>query len=48
VNEEMEQILRRAFVDVHEQAVRHKIPLRTAAWVLAIQRVAEATRLRVL
>jgi glutamate dehydrogenase (NAD(P)+) len=48
VNEEMEGILTKAFRDVHEQSVRHKVPLRTAAWLLAIERVAEATRLRVL
>ncbi len=44
----MEQILTRSFRDVHEQSVRHKVSLRTGAWVLALQRVAEATRLRVM
>ncbi|MBI4508870.1 MAG: Glu/Leu/Phe/Val dehydrogenase [Deltaproteobacteria bacterium] len=48
VNEELGLVLKKAFLDVHEQATRHNIPHRAAAWVLAIQRVAEATRLRVI
>jgi hypothetical protein len=36
---------KKAFHAVHHKAVRLKFPLRTAAWALALKRVAEATHL---
>lgn len=48
VNEELQKIISKAFKDVFEISVKHEIPLRTAAYLLAIDRVAQATRLRVL
>ncbi len=48
VNEELEKIMTRAFSEVHKIATEKKISLRTAAFVLAIERCATATRLRVL
>jgi glutamate dehydrogenase/leucine dehydrogenase len=38
----------KAFKDVYEAAKKHKVSLRTAAYIVAIDRVAQATRLRVL
>lgn len=46
VARELERVMRRAWADVAEAGRRHKTDLRTAAYVLAIGRVAEATRLR--
>ena len=46
VNEQLERIMKRAFQEVNETAVREKIDRRTAAYVLAVKRVAEATRVR--
>jgi glutamate dehydrogenase (NAD(P)+) len=48
VNRELQKIMSRAFREVYELSVKHKISLRTAAYMLAIDRVAQATRLRVL
>lgn len=48
VNSELQKIMRRAFRETHELAQKHKVSLRTASYVLAVDRVAEATRLRVL
>lgn len=45
VREELERSLTRAFHRVSTIAVEKKIPLRTAAWVLGIERVARATEL---
>ncbi len=46
VNRVMEQIMVRAFREVYETSKRHRVDMRTAAYVLAIGRVAEATRVR--
>jgi glutamate dehydrogenase (NAD(P)+) len=46
VNQQLERIMKRAFQEVNEVAVREKIDRRTAAYMLAVKRVAEATRVR--
>ena len=46
VNRELDGFMRRAFQDVHQTAQQHKCDMRAAAYVLAVGRVAEATRLR--
>lgn len=46
VNRVMEQIVLRAFREVYETSKKHRVDMRTAAYVLAIDRVAEATRVR--
>ncbi|MFQ5812185.1 MAG: Glu/Leu/Phe/Val dehydrogenase [Anaerolineae bacterium] len=46
VNRRMERILGRAFVEVTEIAKREKVNLRVAAYMVAVQRVAEALALR--
>jgi glutamate dehydrogenase (NAD(P)+) len=43
---ELEKVMKRAYQEVAETGRRHKTDLRTAAYVLAIGRVAEAARLR--
>jgi glutamate dehydrogenase (NAD(P)+) len=46
VHEELEDTLMRAYQEVVLAAGRHQVDLRTASYLLAIQRVVEATRLR--
>jgi glutamate dehydrogenase (NAD(P)+) len=46
INDTLEQTMRTAFNSVHETAQRHKTDMRTAAYILAVDRVAEATRVR--
>jgi glutamate dehydrogenase (NAD(P)+) len=46
INERLEDVLCRAFNDLRERSERDGIPLRLAAQSLAIERVAEAHRLR--
>jgi glutamate dehydrogenase (NAD(P)+) len=46
VNSEMKKILTRAYRQVAEQAARNKVSLRTAAYTIALERVARAERLR--
>jgi glutamate dehydrogenase (NAD(P)+) len=46
VNSELRAIMKRAFVDLQDTAHKHGCDLRTAAFVLAIGRVAKATLLR--
>jgi glutamate dehydrogenase/leucine dehydrogenase len=46
VNRELEKFMRRAFGEVHQQAQRHRVDMRTGAYILALGRVAEATRVR--
>lgn len=46
VNEKLERVMKRAFKDVHDIAVNNSIDMRTGAYMLAISRVAEVTRLR--
>ncbi|MBI3543838.1 MAG: glutamate dehydrogenase, partial [Deltaproteobacteria bacterium] len=48
VNRELIKIMSRAFTEVYELSKTHGVTLRTAAFMLAIDRVAQATRLRVL
>jgi glutamate dehydrogenase len=46
VNEKLERVMKRSFHDVYETADNNKVDMRTAAYMLAISRVAEVTRLR--
>jgi len=46
VNEKLSQVIRRAFSDVYETARKYHVHMRTAAYVLAVGRVAEATLVR--
>ena len=46
VNQKLEVIMKRAFHEVHDISKEHKVRMRTAAFMLAVGRVAEATRLR--
>lgn len=46
VDRELEAIMRRAFADLDAQARKHGCDLRTAAFAVAIERVAHATELR--
>lgn len=46
VHEELEEILLRAYDDVIRVAAQHQADMRTAAYILAIDRVAAAARLR--
>ena len=46
INEALEQTMRTAFNSVHTTAERHGTDMRTGAYILAVHRVAEATRMR--
>jgi glutamate dehydrogenase/leucine dehydrogenase len=46
VNRYLEKIMVTAFNEVHDIAKRHKTHMRTGAYCLAVQRVADATRVR--
>jgi glutamate dehydrogenase (NAD(P)+) len=46
VNDTLEQTMRRAFEDVYATAQRYQTDMRTGAYILAVGRVAEATRVR--
>jgi glutamate dehydrogenase (NAD(P)+) len=46
VNQKMEVVMRRAFSDVYETSKKYHVPMRTAAYILAVGRVAEATLVR--
>ena len=46
VNERLERVMRESFADVFEISKKEKVDMRTAAYMLAISRVAEATRIR--
>lgn len=46
VNKKLETIMKRAFHEVYETSRRYRVPMRTAANILAIGRVAEATLVR--
>jgi glutamate dehydrogenase (NAD(P)+) len=46
INDTLEQTMRTAFRAVHETALRHNTDMRTGAYILAVERVAEATRVR--
>jgi glutamate dehydrogenase (NAD(P)+) len=46
INDTLEQAMRTAFREVHETAQRYDTDMRTGAYILAVERVAEATRVR--
>jgi glutamate dehydrogenase (NAD(P)+) len=46
VNQKLERVMKRAFLDVYETANNNTVDMRTGAYMLAISRVAEVTRLR--
>ena len=46
INESLKEIMDRAFEAVHAMSERHEVDMRTAAYMLAVARVAEATTLR--
>jgi glutamate dehydrogenase (NAD(P)+) len=46
VNDSLEQTMRTAFRSVHEKSGLHNTDMRTGAYILAVERVAEATRMR--
>jgi glutamate dehydrogenase (NAD(P)+) len=46
VNLQLERLIKRAFQEVNDTAKRERVDRRTAAYMLAIKRVAEATRVR--
>jgi len=46
VNQKLETVMRRSFQDVVAIAEKRHVPMRTAAYMLGVGRVAEATRLR--
>jgi glutamate dehydrogenase/leucine dehydrogenase len=46
VDRQLERVMKRAFLEVNETAVREKTDRRTAAYMLAVKRVAEATKVR--
>jgi glutamate dehydrogenase (NAD(P)+) len=46
INERLELTMRAAFRSVYETAERYRTDMRTGAYILAVDRVAEATRLR--
>jgi glutamate dehydrogenase (NAD(P)+) len=46
VQQRLERLMRRAFHEAHETAKRHRSDLRVGAYLLAVGRVAEATRVR--
>ena len=46
INESLKEIMDRAFDAVHAMSQRHEVDMRTAAYMVAVARVAEATMLR--
>ncbi len=46
INQSLKEIMDRAFESVHEMAERHEVDMRTAAYMVAVARVAEGTTLR--
>jgi glutamate dehydrogenase/leucine dehydrogenase len=46
VNQRLEHVMVRSYADVHKEATARKVHHRTAAYVVAIQRVVDAMRLR--
>jgi glutamate dehydrogenase (NAD(P)+) len=46
VNNQLEKIMVRSFKEVHDLAQKHNVDMRTAAYVQAVGRVADATRVR--
>ena len=46
IKRRLREIMSQAFLRVHGAAAEHRVDLRTAAWMLAIQRVADGMRMR--
>lgn len=46
INERLERIMMRSFSSVLDLALQHNVPLRTAAYMVAVKRVADATLIR--
>lgn len=46
INQRLKQKMTRAFRETHEQAQRHNVDMRRGAYAVAVDRVAEATKLR--
>ena len=46
MDERLHRVMVRAFNAVYETAKQHNVDMRTAAYIVAIRRVAEAVRLR--
>jgi glutamate dehydrogenase/leucine dehydrogenase len=46
VNAKLESVMKRAFLEVHETARKHRTHMRTGAYCLAVGRVADATLVR--
>ncbi len=46
VNDRLERVMTRSYADVHRVATEHKVHNRTAAYILAIQRVVDAMKIR--
>jgi glutamate dehydrogenase (NAD(P)+) len=46
INESLKEIMDRAFEDVHRMSTNREVDMRTAAYMVAVDRVAEATTLR--
>jgi glutamate dehydrogenase (NAD(P)+) len=46
INRHLETIMNKAFVEVHAASITHKVDMRTAAYIKAVSRVAEATKIR--
>ena len=44
VNKKLEIIMRKSFSDVYEISMQHNIDLRTAAYAIAIKRIADAMK----
>jgi glutamate dehydrogenase/leucine dehydrogenase len=46
VNSNLDRIMKRAFAEVHKVSTERRLDMRTAAYVLAVDRVAQATKIR--
>ena len=46
INQSLKEIMDRAFESVYTMSIRHEVDMRTAAYMVAVARVAEATTLR--
>jgi len=46
VNQRLERVMARAFHETWDAAARHEVPMRLGAYLVAVERVAEATRTR--
>jgi glutamate dehydrogenase/leucine dehydrogenase len=46
VDQQLEKIMAHTFHDVYRTSQKHKVDVRTAAYILAVDRVASGTRVR--